>query len=77
MAESLRSRPQETLYESISDLVALKYSSVEGNLDLAEASRRILAECLKGLNTAAGQLSDQLTSQHFSHIDYDLSAVSA
>jgi len=77
VAESLGSRPQDTLYEPVSDLVALKYANVDGNLDLAEASRRILAECLKGLNAAAGQLSDQLTSQHFSHVDFDLRAVSA
>jgi uncharacterized alpha-E superfamily protein len=77
VAESLGTRPQETLYESISQLVALKYASVGRDIDLVDTSRRVLAEALKGLNAAAGQLSDQLTSQHFSHVDFDLSAVSA
>ena len=40
-------------------------------------SRRILSQCLKELNAAAAQLSEQLTSQHFSHVDFDLRAVSA
>ena len=44
---------------------------------MVQASRRILAQCLKELNAAAAQVSDQLTSQHFSHVDFDLKAVTA
>ncbi len=77
VAESLGTRPQETLYEPISDLIALKYANFGSDRDLAQASRRILAQALGDLNTAAGQLSEQLTSQHFSHVDFELRAVSA
>ena len=35
------------------------------------------AQCLKELNAAAAQVSDQLSSQHFSHVDFDLKAVTA
>src|ERR1700678_609697 len=77
VAESLGTRPQETLYEPISDLIGLKYTNFGSDRDLARASRRILAQALEDLNAAAGQLSEQLTSQHFSHIDFDLRAVSA
>jgi uncharacterized circularly permuted ATP-grasp superfamily protein/uncharacterized alpha-E superfamily protein len=77
VAESLGSRPQDTLYESIEDLVALKFSILGGDLAMANASRRMLSQCLKELNAAAGSLSDQLTSQHFSHVDFNLRAVSA
>jgi uncharacterized alpha-E superfamily protein len=74
VAESLGSRPQDTLYGPISDLVSLKYTNVGG---AADASRGILAQALKALLAAAGQLSDQLTSQHFSHVDFEQRAVSA
>jgi uncharacterized circularly permuted ATP-grasp superfamily protein/uncharacterized alpha-E superfamily protein len=77
VAESLGTQPQDTLYQSISDLIALKYENFGGDLDMAQASRRVLTLCLKALSTAAGELSEQLTSQHFSHVDYDQSAVSA
>jgi uncharacterized circularly permuted ATP-grasp superfamily protein/uncharacterized alpha-E superfamily protein len=77
VAESLGTRPQETLYEPISDLIALKYANFGSDRDLAQASRRILAQALEDLNAAAGQLSEQLTSQHFSHVDFELRAVSA
>jgi uncharacterized circularly permuted ATP-grasp superfamily protein/uncharacterized alpha-E superfamily protein len=74
VAESLGSRPQDTLYGPISDLVSLKYTNLGG---AAEASRGLLAQSLKALIAAAGQLSDQLTSQHFSHVDFEQRAVSA
>jgi hypothetical protein len=77
VAESLGTRPQETLYEPISDLIGLKYTNFGSDRDLAQASRRILAQALADLNAAAGQLSEQLTSQHFSHVDFELRAVSA
>jgi len=77
VAESLGTRPQETLYPPISELVALKYADLGGDRDLAEASRRILAQALRDLNAAAAQLSEQLTSQHFAHIEFELRAVSA
>jgi uncharacterized alpha-E superfamily protein len=77
VAESLGTRPQETLYEPISDLIALKYANFGSDRDLAQASRRILAQALGDLHAAAGQLSEQLTSQHFSHVDFELRAVSA
>jgi uncharacterized circularly permuted ATP-grasp superfamily protein/uncharacterized alpha-E superfamily protein len=77
VAESLGSKPQETLYEAVSNLLALKYAHLGGELDAAQASRLRLSQCLKDLMSAAAQLSDQLTSQHFSHIDFDSRAVSA
>jgi uncharacterized alpha-E superfamily protein len=77
VAESLGTQPQETLYEAISDLIGLKYANFGSDRDLAQASRRILARALQDLHAAAGLLSEQLTSQHFSHIEFELSAVSA
>jgi uncharacterized alpha-E superfamily protein len=72
VAESLGSKPQDTLYQAVSSLLELKYANRGGEFDMARVSR-----CLKDLMLAAAQLSDQLTSQHFSHIDFDLRAVSA
>ena len=77
VAESLGTRAQDTLYEPIEDLIALGESPVEDDALLMPASRRILAQCLKELSAAAAQLSDQLSSQHFSHVGFDLKAVSA
>src|ERR1700683_3676420 len=77
VAESLGTRPQETLYEPISDLIALKYANRSEETDTAQAARDILSRHLKELMLASAQLSEQLTSQHFSHIDSDLRAVSA
>ena len=37
----------------------------------------VLSLHLKDLMAAAAQLSEQLTSQHFSHIEFELRAVSA
>jgi hypothetical protein len=77
VAESLGTRPQDALYEPIEDLIALKESAPGDDPLMAQASRRILSQCLKELNAAAAQVSDQLTSQHFSHVDFDLKAVTA
>jgi uncharacterized circularly permuted ATP-grasp superfamily protein/uncharacterized alpha-E superfamily protein len=77
VAESLGSKPQETLYEAVSNLLGLKYANIGGEFDMVQTSRRQLSQSLKNLMAAAAQLSDQLTSQHFSHIDFDLRAVSA
>jgi uncharacterized circularly permuted ATP-grasp superfamily protein/uncharacterized alpha-E superfamily protein len=77
VAESLGTEAQETLYEPISDLVALRYRNIGVDLALADASRQILARALRDLNAAAAQLSEQLTSQHFSHVESDVSVVSA
>jgi uncharacterized circularly permuted ATP-grasp superfamily protein/uncharacterized alpha-E superfamily protein len=77
VAESLGTQPQETLYETISDLIALKYEKFGGDIALGHASRHVLARCLRALSAAAGQLSEQLTSQHFSHVEFELRAISA
>jgi uncharacterized alpha-E superfamily protein len=77
VAESLGSKPQETLYAAISNLVALKYAKPGGEFDSAPAECLILSQSLRELMLASAQLSEQLTSQHFSHIDFDLRAVSA
>jgi uncharacterized alpha-E superfamily protein len=77
VAESLGTRPQDTLYEPIEDLIALKEIAASNDPLMVQASRRILSQCLKELNAAAAQVSDQLTSQHFSHVDFDLKAVTA
>jgi hypothetical protein len=58
-------------------LVAFKYANLGGDIGLAPGSRHILAQHLTDLMSASAQLSEQLTSQHFSHIDFDLRAVSA
>jgi uncharacterized circularly permuted ATP-grasp superfamily protein/uncharacterized alpha-E superfamily protein len=76
VAESLGFKPQETLYEAVSNLLEVKYANSSGEFDVLHGAQR-LAESLKNLMSAAAQLSDQLTSQHFSHIDFDLRAVSA
>jgi hypothetical protein len=49
--------------------VALNYTNL--------ASRHILSRDLRDLMSASALLSEQLTSQHFSHIDFDPHAVSA
>jgi uncharacterized alpha-E superfamily protein len=77
VAESLGFKPQETLYDAVSNLVSLKYASPSGEFDAAQASRDILSQHLKQLMLASAQLSEQLTSQHFSHIDFEPRAVSA
>jgi uncharacterized circularly permuted ATP-grasp superfamily protein/uncharacterized alpha-E superfamily protein len=77
VAESLGGKPQETLYEAISKLVGLKYTSLAGELNAPQAARQILSLDLKDLMSASALLSEQLTSQHFSHIDSELRAVSA
>jgi uncharacterized alpha-E superfamily protein len=77
VAESLGGKPQETLYDAISKLVGLKYSNLAGELDAPQTSRQILSRHLNDLMSASGQLSELLTSQHFSHIDSEVSAVSA
>jgi uncharacterized alpha-E superfamily protein len=77
VAESLGGTPQDTLYDAISNLVALRYSHLVGELDAQRASHQILAKHLTDLRSASAQLSEQLTSQHFSHIDFEPSAVSA
>jgi hypothetical protein len=73
----LGSKPQETLYGAVSNLVSLEYASPGGDSDTAQAARDIVARHLKELMLASAQLSEQLTSQHFSHIDFELRAVSA
>jgi len=77
VAESLGTRPQDALYEPIEDLIALQESPPGDDPLMVQASRRILSECLKELNGAVAQVSDQLTSQHFSHVDFELKAVTA
>ena len=58
-------------------MIGLKYTNFGSDRELAQASRRILARALWDLHAAAGLLSEQLTSQHFSHVDFELRAVSA
>jgi uncharacterized alpha-E superfamily protein len=77
VAESLGGKPQETLYDAISKLVGLKFTGVAGEIDAPQTSRPILARHLQALRSASAQLSEQLTSQHFSHIDFEPRAVSA
>jgi uncharacterized alpha-E superfamily protein len=77
IARSLGGRPPDTLGEAIANLMTLQAAKLNGEFDAARAARRNLAEGLTRLNTAAALLSDQLTSQHFSHTDLDQRAVSA
>ena len=72
VAESLGTRPQDALYEPIEDLIALRENPPGDDPLMVQASHRILSQCLKELNAAAAQVSDQLTSQHFSHVDFEL-----
>jgi uncharacterized circularly permuted ATP-grasp superfamily protein/uncharacterized alpha-E superfamily protein len=76
VGESLGYRSQDTLSPPIEGLIELKGTSLNG-FEMAHLSRRHLAERLMNLNAAAGLLSDQLTSQHFSHVDFEQRAVSA
>jgi hypothetical protein len=57
--------------------VGLKYANPATEPDAPQTSRQILSQHLKDLRSASAQLSEQLTSQHFSHIDFELRAVSA
>jgi uncharacterized alpha-E superfamily protein len=77
VAESLGTRPQDALYEPIEDLIALRENAPNDDPLMVQATHRILSQCLKELDAAAAQISDQLTSQHFSHVDFDLKAVTA
>jgi len=77
VANSLGYPPQETLREPIEGLLALKGATFGGDLEFARRARQKLSQCLKDMNAAAGLLSDQITSQHFSHVEFDLRAVSA
>jgi uncharacterized circularly permuted ATP-grasp superfamily protein/uncharacterized alpha-E superfamily protein len=77
VAESVGTRPQDALYEPIEDLIALNENVPSDDPLMVQASRHILSQCLKELNAAAAQISDQLTSQHFSHIGFELKAVTA
>lgn len=77
VAESLRSRPYETLYEAVSNLLELKYANFSGELETAPASRARLSQALKDMMSAAAHLSDRLTSQHFSHSEFNSRAVTA
>src|SRR5258708_21499679 len=43
VAESLGGKPQETLYEAVSNLLELKYANLGGEPDIVQASRRLLS----------------------------------
>ena len=77
VAESLGTRPQDALFEPIEDLIALEDNAPSDEPLMVQAWRRILSQCLKELSAAAAQISDQLTSQHFSHVDFDIKVVTA
>jgi uncharacterized circularly permuted ATP-grasp superfamily protein/uncharacterized alpha-E superfamily protein len=77
LAESLGTRPQDALYGPISQLIAIKYTPLGSELELSTESRTRFAAGLESLNAAGAALSEQLTSQHFSHVDYEVGAVSA
>ena len=77
VAESLGYRAQDALHEPIAKLLELKEANLNGDLEMVRVSRRNLSERLINLNAAAGLLSDQLTSQHFSHVEFEQRAVSA
>lgn len=77
IAESLGTRAQDTLYEPIEDLIALRESAFDDDPGMRRAARGVLAQGLTELGAAAAQLSDQLTSQHFSHVEFEQRAVSA
>ena len=77
VAESLGSRPYDTLYDAVSNVLELKYASLGADLEAAPAARSRLSQALKEMMSAAAELSDQLTSQHFSHSYADSRAVTA
>ena len=56
--------------------VVYEYGSVT-DVYMDDESRARFAAGLESLNAAGGALSEQLTSQHFSHVDYEVGAVSA
>ena len=76
-SSGMRDLLREAKPRNIEDLIALNENAASDDPLMVQASRRILSQCLKELNAAAAQISDQLTSQHFSHVDFDLKAVTA
>jgi hypothetical protein len=55
----------------------MKYAPLGSEPELSAESRSRFAAGFESLNAAGAALSEQLSSQHFSHVDYEVGAVSA
>jgi len=63
------------LDEAIPQLTDAKLNALEAEGADAEQARRAMADRLRALSWAAGQLSDRLSLRHFSHITLDAQAL--
>jgi uncharacterized circularly permuted ATP-grasp superfamily protein/uncharacterized alpha-E superfamily protein len=61
--------------EAIPQLTDAKLAALEADGAEAEQARRAMADRLRALSWAAGQLSDRLSLRHFSHIAQDAQAL--
>jgi len=72
MAQSLGTTIEDALTVDVPALTDDLLRELEDQSDIA--SRLALAECLRALSTAAGELSERLSLRHFSHITFDSQA---
>jgi uncharacterized alpha-E superfamily protein len=75
LAISLGITGEMGLDEAIPQLTEAKLMALESVGTEADQARRSMAERLRALSWAAGQLSDRLSLRHFSHISQDAQAL--
>ena len=75
LATSLGITGEMGLDEAIPQLTEPKLAALEAEGAEADQARRSMAERLRALSWAAGQLSDRLSLRHFSHISQDAQAL--
>jgi uncharacterized circularly permuted ATP-grasp superfamily protein/uncharacterized alpha-E superfamily protein len=75
LSASLGIRGEPGLETSIPQVTDSDLILLEGTGADAEAARQAMAERLRALGVAAGQLSDRLSLRHFSHISLDAQAL--
>jgi uncharacterized alpha-E superfamily protein len=75
LATSLGITGELGLDEAIPQLTDAKLMALESDSAEAVQARQSMAERLRALSWAAGQLSDRLSLRHFSHIALDAQAL--
>jgi uncharacterized alpha-E superfamily protein len=75
LATSLGITGEMGLDEAIPQLTDAKLMALESDGAEAVQARQSMAERLRALSWAAGQLSDRLSLRHFSHITLDAQAL--
>ena len=75
LATSLGITGEMGLDEAIPQLTDARLTALEAEGAEAEQARRAMADRLRALSWAAGQLSDRLSLRHFSHITQDAQAL--